>query len=35
MNSTEGNKIFYIIESDFIAISIKLFLVIELLHANE
>lgn len=35
MNSTEGKKIFYIMESDFIAISIKLLLVIEMLHPNE
>lgn len=35
MNSTQGNKIFYMIESDFIPISIKLLLVIEMLHPNE
>lgn len=35
MNSIEGNKIVHIIESDFIAISIKLLLVIEMLHPNE
>lgn len=31
----EDNKIFYIIESDFIVISIKFLLVIEMLHPNE